>query len=68
MGKYIWCKPNSLQYLQSFLVQPHGEQFTVISLVENHRQQGDREYANILNRIRIGEPREEDIKILEERV
>jgi ATP-dependent exoDNAse (exonuclease V) alpha subunit len=44
------------------------EHFTVISLVENHRQQGDAEYANILNRIRLGEHTNDDMKVLQERV
>ena len=67
-GRYIWCQPKRMEYLQAFLVQPHWEQFSVISLVENHRQEGDVEYANILNRIRVGEHTEEDINILQQRV
>ena len=64
-GRYIWCQPQSNEYLQAYLIQSHWEQFTVISLVENHRQQGDVEYANILNRIRVGEQTNEDIDILQ---
>ena len=68
MGKYLWCQPASKEYLHAFLVQSHWENFTVISLVENHHQQGDADYANILNRIRIGEHTNEDMGILQERV
>jgi hypothetical protein len=67
-GKYIWCKPNNEQYLNSYLVNPHWEHFSIISLVQNHRQQKDMEYANMLNRIRVGEQTDEDISRLHERV
>ena len=63
-GRYIWCQPMNLQYVQSYLVKPHWECFNVISLVENHRQHGDAEYANILNRIRLGEHTQEDLDAL----
>ena len=66
MGHYIWTQPRSLEYLQAFLVQPHWELFKVISLVENHRQKEDALYANILNRIRIGQHTEDDINLLQD--
>ena len=50
------------------LVQPHWELFGVINLVENHRQEDDAQYADILNRIRIGEHTEDDLSILQKRV
>ena len=68
MGRYIWCQPASREYLHAFLVQSHWDQFTVISLVENHRQQGDAAYADILNRIRVGEHTDEDLNLLQDRV
>ena len=37
-------------------------------MIENHRQQGDSHYADILNRIRVGETRKEDIEFLNKRV
>ena len=37
-------------------------------LMTNHRQGEDREYADVLNRIRVGEIQEEDIRLLEKRV
>ena len=36
--------------------------------MENHRQEGDKEYANILNRIRVGEITDCDMQALKERV
>ncbi len=68
MGRYIWCQPRSSEYLHAFLIDPHWEKFCVISLVENHRQKHDAEYANILNRIRIGEHTDDDMTVLQERV
>ena len=68
LGRYIWMQPRSIEYVPAFLVQSLWEDFSVISLVENHRQQGDAEYANILNRIRLGEHTDDDVKVLEERV
>ena len=67
-GKYIWCQRKSLEFLHAFMVQPHWDKFDVISLVENHRQNEDAEYANLLNRLRLGEHTEEDMISLEEQV
>ena len=67
-GVYIWCQPKCQDYLHAFLTQSHWERFAVINLLENHRQEGDAQYADILNRIRLGETSEEGIQILRERV
>ena len=45
-GVYIWCQPMNKEYHQAYQVQPHWERFSVISLIENHRQQGDSQYAD----------------------
>ena len=68
LGRYIWMQPRSIEYLQAFLIGSLWEDFTVISLVENHHQQGDDTYADILNRIRLGEHNEDDMKVLQDRV
>ena len=68
MGKYIWSAPRSEEYIQAFTVDSHWEKFTVVSLVENHRQNEDRHFADLLNRVRIGQHNEEDLSTLEERV
>ena len=68
MGRYILSQPASNEYIHAFLVQSHWDQFKVISLVENHRQQGDAAYADILNRIRVGEHTDEDLNQLHDRV
>ena len=50
------------------LPAPAKDKFDVIVLKHNHRQGEDKEYANVLNRIRIGDLTDEDIKLLETRV
>ena len=47
-------------------MDPLWEKFDVINLEINHRQEEDKDYANMLNRIRIGEQTEEDIEELKE--
>ena len=42
--------------------------FDVVILLTNHRQGEDREYADILNRIRVGDIQPEDLKKLNVRV
>ena len=50
------------------LPAPAKDKFDVIVLKHNHRKGEDKEYANVLNRIRIGDLTDEDIKLLETRV
>ena len=49
-------------------MQPPWELFKVVSLVENHRQEKDRDYADLLNRMRLGEHTDNDIAKLQTRV
>ena len=67
-GRYIFQPPVCQDYQLTHSLGKHWESFEVILLEENHRQEGDHEYANMLNRIRVGEQTEEDFKKLEERV
>ena len=68
LGRSIWSTPRSEEYLQAFLVNSHWEQFTVVSLEENHRQDEDPQFADLLNRVRVGLQNEEDLNMLQERV
>ena len=63
----IWEEPQEEEYQTCYYLNSHWEQFTVITLEENHRQRDDFEYANILNRIRTGDETEEDITALRNR-
>ena len=49
-------------------MDPLWEKFECINLEINHRQGEDNDYANMLNRIRVGEETSEDIDKLKDRV
>ena len=67
-GRYIWTEPANPEYLHAFVMQPPWELFKVVTLEENHRQEKDRDYADLLNRMRLGEHTEEDLSKLQTRV
>ena len=67
-ARYIFEEPKCEAYKLAYDCETHWKSFKVISLEENHRQDEDRSYADILNRIRIGEVNDDDVKILESRV
>ena len=68
MGRYIFDEPTNADFKIQFHLETHWKHYEVITLEENHRQEDDREYADMLNRFRIGEQTEEDVKKLEMRV
>ena len=68
LARYIMEEPRSESYHLAFLVDSLWEKFDVIMLKQNHRQGEDREYADILNRLRIGNIEPEDMKNLDSRV
>ena len=55
-------------YLTAYSVDSHWEKFAVVSLEENHRQEEDKLFAQILNRIRTGDQCDDDLNVLQERV
>ena len=65
---YIFEEPASERFSLAFLTNNLWQSFDVVLLSYNHRQGEDREYAEILNRIRIGEILEEDVTLLETRI
>ena len=67
-GRYIFQPPVCQDYQLASSLNKHWQSFDVIILEENHRQDGDHEYAEMLNRIRVGQENEEDFKKLQERV
>ena len=67
-ARYIFEEPVCQDYKIAFHSGTHWKEFEVINLVENHRQDSDKEYADILNRIRIGQQNSEDLSLLETRV
>jgi ATP-dependent DNA helicase PIF1 len=69
-GRFAFDKPICEDY---HLVYGDGSDslwrsFQVINLTENHRQGNDKTYADILNRIRVGEQNSEDMELLKTRI
>ena len=59
-GSYIFDVPKCEDYLLAHMCNLHWKAFDVINLEENHRQGEDHQYAEILNRIRVGKQTSED--------
>ena len=69
-GSYIFAAPNCKDYKLAYGdgTDSLWRSFKVINLEKNHRQGRDKDYADILNRIRLGKKTKEDIDILKTRV
>ena len=67
-GRYIFLNPLNSQFHLTHDLDPLWKKFKCLTLEINHRQGEDREYAEILNRIRVGQETDNDIEILEKRV
>ena len=65
---YIFEDPISERFQLVALICSLWKLFKVVILKTNHRQGEDKQYADILNRIRTGEFTNEDIEMLETRV
>ena len=70
LGGYIFAAPNCPDYKLAYGdgTDSLWRSFKVINLEENHRQGKDKDYADMLNRIRMGKQTKEDIEILKSRV
>ena len=60
--------PVTKQFWIAYEIDSLWHKFECIILENNHRQGEDKEYANMLNRIRVGQETSEDIAKLNERV
>ena len=67
-GSWIFDKPNCEQFKPLHSVDPRWPMFKSIVLAVNHRQGEDKEYADLLNRIRVGIKTDDDMKLLRSRV
>ena len=67
-GRYIFLDPRNSQFSLTSEIDPLWRKFQCINLDINHRQGEDKEYADTLNRIRIGEETSDDILKLKDRV
>ena len=68
MANYVFDNPKCNDYLIAHLIMSLWETFKVINLTYNHRQGKDKSYANMLNRMRIGEATTQDWDALRSRV
>jgi ATP-dependent exoDNAse (exonuclease V) alpha subunit len=67
-ARLVFEEPNKECYQLMHKISPLWEMCTVITLEENHRQAEDKDYADLLNRLRVGDMTEYDIAQLEKRV
>ena len=67
-GRYVFQDPKCEEFILASKIKPHWKSFKIVNLEENHRQGDDKNYADMLNRIRIGQETEEDFVKLEKRV
>ena len=67
-SNYIFDMPKNEQFQIAFHVNSLWSMFKPVTLTKNHRQAGDKMYADLLNRLRIGEITEEDMILLRSRI
>ena len=67
-ANWIFAAPRNSDFLTRHLIESLWSTFMVINLVQNHRQGSDRQYAESLNRIRVGEATDEDWETIATRV
>ena len=68
MGQWIFKEPSNENFTEAHLLDPRWKMFSCVVLEKNHRQGPDREYADLLNKIRVGKFNEEDLQPLNDRV
>ena len=67
-GKYIFDRPQNNSYHLTFELDSRWHKFNVLNLEINHRQGKDKEYAEMLNRVREAKQSESDIEKLKTRI
>ena len=68
MGKFIFEVPMNPEFHTVHKLASRWGMFSSILLEKNHRQGRDKDYADLLNRIRTGVHTEEDLDVLRNRV
>ena len=66
LGRYPWQEP--LKYKDAHAALDLWSLFKPVMLTKNHRQNADREYGELLSRLRINQCTKEDLSILQTRV
>ena len=67
-GGFPWTAPSKAKFVMSHALKPIWPHFQSVELKTNHRQNEDGQFADILNRIRVGIKDAEDIGLLRTRV
>ena len=67
-GKYIFQPPSSYPIINDVTTGTLWNLFDIINLTYNHRQGNEKEYANLLNRIRLNQQTMSDMIMLQTRI
>ena len=67
-ARYVFEEPKNKEHAMVFRLRNLWRQFRIVHLEENHRQGEDKQYGDLLNRVRVGLHTEEDIDLLRSRV
>ena len=67
-ARYVFEEPKNKEHAITFKLRNLWRQFKIVHLEENHRQGEDKEYGDLLNRVRVGLQTEEDVELLRTRV
>ena len=68
LGRFICEVPRNPEFQITHKLMPRWEMFRSILLTQNHRQGKDKTYADLLNRVRVGQHTNEDIDLLKSRI
>ena len=68
MGRYVFQEPANPEFQITHNLANRWELFSSVLLEINHRQGNDKTYADLLNRLRIGEETDEDLELLSSRI
>ena len=68
LGSFVFDAPRDKRLQLFYAVEDLWKKFDVVNLKTNHRQGDDKQYADLLNRVRIGEETKTDIENLKTRV
>ena len=68
MGRYICDEPSGEQFQIVHAIEPRWNMFKALILERNHRQGNDKSYAELLNRVRVGQQTEDDMELLRTRI
>jgi ATP-dependent DNA helicase PIF1 len=67
-ARYVFEEAKNREHSLVYRLRNLWETFKLVNLEENHRQGEDKNYADLLNRVRVGEFTDEDIETLSSRV